>query len=46
MGAKYNRAFLFFTAVHTEFTSIRTLFGQYQQDLEKAYPKPEVKSPQ
>ncbi len=32
-------------AVHTEFTRIQSLFGQYQQDLAKAYPKPEVKEP-
>ncbi len=29
-------------AVHTEFTGIQSLFGQYQQGLEKAYPKPQV----
>ncbi|MGE5327634.1 MAG: peptidase dimerization domain-containing protein [Deltaproteobacteria bacterium] len=33
-------------AVHTEFTRIQSLFGQYQQDLSKAYPKPEVNMPE
>jgi amidohydrolase len=33
-------------AVNTEFTTIHGLFGKYQQDLAKAYPKPEVKMPE
>ncbi len=32
-------------AVNQEFTRIHALFGQYEQDLSKAYPKPEVKAP-
>jgi amidohydrolase len=32
-------------AVKTEFTRIKTLFGDYQKALEKAYPKPEVPDP-
>jgi amidohydrolase len=32
-------------AVKTEFTRIHTLFGEYQQALEKAYPKPQVPEP-
>jgi hypothetical protein len=31
--------------VKTEFGRIRTLFGEYQKALEKAYPKPEVPEP-
>jgi amidohydrolase len=33
------------SAVHTEFTRIQALFGEYQKALEKAYPQPEVKAP-
>jgi len=33
-------------AVKTEFTRIRTLFGEYQKALEKAYPVPQVPDPQ
>jgi hypothetical protein len=32
-------------AVKTEFTRIKTLFGEYQKALIKAYPKPEVPEP-
>jgi metal-dependent amidase/aminoacylase/carboxypeptidase family protein len=31
--------------VKTEFARIHTLFGEYQQALEKAYPKPQVPDP-
>ena len=33
-------------AVHTEFSRVQSLFGEYQSALEKAYPKPEVKVPE
>jgi hypothetical protein len=33
-------------AVHTEFTGVQSLFGQYENALEKAYPKPEVNVPE
>jgi amidohydrolase len=32
-------------AVKTEFSRIQSLFAEYQRDLEKAYPKPEVAAP-
>lgn len=34
------------SAVKTEFTRIQELFDQYQKDLQKAYPQPEVPAPQ
>jgi amidohydrolase len=33
------------SAVHTEFTRIQTLFGEYQKALVKAYPQPQVTGP-
>jgi len=32
-------------AVKTEFTHIQALFGEYQDALKKAYPKPEIAEP-
>lgn len=32
-------------AVKTEFSRIQSLFAEYQRDLQKAYPKPEVPEP-